>query len=54
VIGYAILRAVVEHWRGDDVERGFVIPHLLSTSQAIALVLLAAGGVLLYRSIRKE
>lgn len=51
--GYALLRLVVEHWRGDDSERGFVLPHLLSTSQAIALVLLAAAAWLLYRSTRK-
>ncbi len=51
--GYALLRLVVEHWRGDDDERGFVIPALLSTSQAIALVVLGAGAVVLYRSTRK-
>jgi phosphatidylglycerol:prolipoprotein diacylglycerol transferase len=51
--GYACLRLVVEHWRGDDVERGFVVPGLISTSQLIALALLVAGTTLLYRVIRK-
>jgi phosphatidylglycerol:prolipoprotein diacylglycerol transferase len=54
VAGYAALRLVVEHWRGDDVERGFVVPHLVSTSQAIAVVLFTAGAVLLYRSLRDK
>ena len=52
--GYALLRLVIEHWRGDDAERGFVIPHLVSTSQIIALVVLAAGVVVLYRVGRKK
>jgi len=53
VAGYAMLRFVVEHWRGDDLERGFLVAHLVSTSQAIALVLFAGGAVLLYRSVRR-
>ena len=54
VAGYALLRLVVEHWRGDDLERGYVVARLLSTSQAIALVALAAALVLLYRRRREE
>ena len=48
VAAYALLRLVDEHWRGDDAERGLVA-HGLSTSQLIALVVLAAGAALLYR-----
>lgn len=53
VAAYALLRLVVEHWRGDDLERG-VVAHLLSTSQIIALVVLAASAVVLYRVGRKK
>ena len=53
VVAYALLRLVDEHWRGDDVERGLVA-HGLSTSQLIALVVLAAGAALLYRSKRAK
>lgn len=51
--GYALLRVVVEHWRGDDVERGFVIPSVLSTSQALAVAMLAATAALFYRVTTK-
>jgi phosphatidylglycerol:prolipoprotein diacylglycerol transferase len=51
--GYALLRLVVEHWRGDDFERG-VVAHLISTSQLIALVVLAGSGALLYRLVRNK
>jgi len=50
--GYALLRLVVEHWRGDDAERG-VIAHVASTSQLVALVMLAATAALGYRLSRK-
>ncbi|MDB4971026.1 MAG: Prolipoprotein diacylglyceryl transferase [Myxococcales bacterium] len=50
--GYAILRLVVEHWRGDDVERG-VVASLLSTSQLIALAMLLLTAALWYRTTRK-
>jgi prolipoprotein diacylglyceryltransferase len=53
VAGYALLRLVVEHWRGDDLERG-VVAHLVSTSQLIAAVVLAASVALLYRVVRKK
>ena len=53
VASYALLRLVVEHWRGDDVERG-VVAHLLSTSQIIALVVLAASAALLYRVMTRK
>ena len=53
VAGYALLRLVVEHWRGDDLERG-VVAQLLSTSQLIALVVLAASGAVLYGVGRKK
>jgi phosphatidylglycerol:prolipoprotein diacylglycerol transferase len=53
VAAYALLRFVVEHWRGDDVERG-LIAHALSTSQLIALVALAASAAVLYRIVSKK
>jgi phosphatidylglycerol:prolipoprotein diacylglycerol transferase len=53
VVGYALLRLGVEHWRGDDLERG-VVAHAISTSQLIALVVLAAGAAVLYRVVRKK
>ncbi len=53
VAGYALLRLVDEHWRGDDFERG-VFGHLLSTSQAIALGVLAVSVVVLYRLKREK
>ncbi len=53
VAAYALLRLVVEHWRGDDLERG-VVAHAISTSQIIALVVLAASAALLYRVGRRK
>jgi phosphatidylglycerol:prolipoprotein diacylglycerol transferase len=53
VASYALLRFVVEHWRGDDLERG-VLAHALSTSQIIALVALAASAAVLYRIVRTK
>jgi phosphatidylglycerol:prolipoprotein diacylglycerol transferase len=50
---YAPLRFAVEHWRGDDFERGFVVPGLLSTSQAIAVVVFVAALAAAYRLTRK-
>lgn len=43
--GYAVLRFALEWLRGDDLERGFLIPGVLSTSQAIALVVLGAAAL---------
>jgi phosphatidylglycerol:prolipoprotein diacylglycerol transferase len=45
-LGYAICRVIIEFFRG-DVDRGFVFGGLLSTSQAIALVLGVASLILL-------
>jgi len=51
--GYALLRITTEGLRGDDVERGFVWPGLVSTSQAIAaLVLIAALAA--FRRVRRS
>jgi phosphatidylglycerol---prolipoprotein diacylglyceryl transferase len=48
LLGYSVLRVLVEVFRGDTI-RGFVIPGLLSTSQAIAIVVgLAAGAALVW------
>jgi len=50
VMGYAVLRSLIEVYRG-DADRGAVGP--LSTSQFIGAISLVAGGVLLYFLIRK-
>jgi phosphatidylglycerol---prolipoprotein diacylglyceryl transferase len=44
---YAVARFFLEFLRGDE-DRGFVFHHLLSTSQFIALVALAAAGAVAY------
>ncbi len=47
---YPILRSVIEVYRGDSI-RGFLIEDVLSTSQAISIVVfLAALGVAVWRS----
>jgi phosphatidylglycerol---prolipoprotein diacylglyceryl transferase len=52
LIGYSILRIFIELFRG-DIDRGFVIPNLLSTSQLIGIILiLVAIIVLIYRKRR--
>ncbi len=43
LVGYGVLRIVTELFRGDDQERGFLIPGVWSTSQTLSLVLVAAG-----------
>lgn len=50
---YAPLRFVVERWRGDDFERGFVVPGLVSTSQAIAAVVFVAAVAAIVHLARK-
>jgi phosphatidylglycerol:prolipoprotein diacylglycerol transferase len=45
---YAIFRFAIEFLRGDE-DRGFVFGHLLSTSQFIALLMLALAAVLAIR-----
>jgi phosphatidylglycerol:prolipoprotein diacylglycerol transferase len=49
---YAPLRCVVEYFRGDDI-RGFLVPEILSTSQAIGLAVLPVGILLLLRLTRR-
>jgi prolipoprotein diacylglyceryltransferase len=44
---YALLRLATEGLRGDFVERGSLVPGL-STSQALALAMLAAAAALLW------
>lgn len=50
VMGYALLRFVVEFFRGDSI-RGAVLG--ISTSQALALLLFAAAGMILFYRRRK-
>ncbi|MFM8268672.1 MAG: prolipoprotein diacylglyceryl transferase family protein, partial [Pseudomonadota bacterium] len=52
VIGYAILRFVVEGFRGDTY-RGFILGGLLSYSQLISGVLIIAASSLLVVLLRK-
>jgi phosphatidylglycerol:prolipoprotein diacylglycerol transferase len=47
VAGYALVRFASERWRGDDLERGFVVPGVLSISQAVAIATLAVAVALL-------
>src|SRR5207245_2716245 len=49
LIGYAVLRLFSEALRGDDEARGFVIGHVISTSQAIAIAILLGALVVRYR-----
>jgi phosphatidylglycerol:prolipoprotein diacylglycerol transferase len=49
LIAYAVLRLFTEALRGDDDARGFVIPGLVSTSQALAIAVLLAALVVRYR-----
>ena len=53
VVGYALLRLVVEHWRGDDLERGVVGGRSVDVA-VIALVVLAGSAAVLYRIGRKK
>ena len=48
IVLYAAARFSLEFLRGDSI-RGFVFDHLLSTSQFIALLMLAVAGVIAYR-----
>lgn len=47
LIGYAIIRTTMEHFRGDAV-RGLYFDGLLSTSQLISIAMFAIGATLLY------
>lgn len=49
---YAVARFAIEFLRGDE-DRGFVFGHLLSTSQFIAILMLALAAVLTIR-LRKQ
>ncbi|MFA4874286.1 MAG: prolipoprotein diacylglyceryl transferase [bacterium] len=50
---YAVLRAVVEFFRG-DVERGFVVEPWLSTSQFISIIMFGLGAVLYVKFWRSK
>jgi phosphatidylglycerol---prolipoprotein diacylglyceryl transferase len=49
---YGILRSISEFYRGDDLNRGFVIPGYLSTSQAISIpiIIFALYMLIFYKS----
>ena len=53
VLLYAVTRGILEIWRGDFV-RGFVVPGVLSTSQAIGLVTAIVAGVMLVVLARRQ
>lgn len=52
VLNYAIIRALVELFRG-DIERGFIMPGI-STSQGISIVMFAAALAFLFRLRRNR
>ncbi len=52
LVSYGVARFVIEFYRG-DADRGFVFGGLLSTSQAIALVMVSLGVVLILRAWRR-
>jgi phosphatidylglycerol:prolipoprotein diacylglycerol transferase len=52
LIIYAIVRSVLEIFRGDTV-RGFVIPDILSTSQLISLLVVLAS-IVYYRHLKSK
>ena len=52
LILYAIVRSVIELFRG-DLERGFVVDNVLSTSQFISL-LLVLGAIYFYVKLRRK
>lgn len=52
LIAYSIIRSVIEVFRGDSI-RGFVIDGVLSTSQFISILVIAAALVFYFRK-RKE
>ncbi len=45
---YSVVRFILEFWRGDAV-RGFIIPGVLSTSQAIGIFVALLAAVMLWR-----
>lgn len=51
--GYALLRFIVEYFRGDE-DRGYLLGTTLSVSQAIAIPLFLGSGALLFRRIRAK
>ena len=54
ILLYAITRGLIENFRGDSV-RGFLIPGVLSTSQFIGLIAVAAAvGMLVFLSRRRR
>ncbi|GBC78970.1 Prolipoprotein diacylglyceryl transferase [bacterium HR09] len=52
LVNYGVARFVIEFFRG-DADRGFVLGGLLSTSQAIALVMAPLGVFLIVRGFRQ-
>ena len=52
LILYGVCRSIAEIYRGDDLDRGFVIPGYLSTSQAISIpiVLFALYMLIFYKT----
>lgn len=50
---YSVTRSYLETLRGDSVQ-GFIIPHLLSTSQMISIVLVILAGIIYYRVHKKR
>lgn len=53
ILLYALLRLTTEQFRGDVVERKFLIPGLISTSQAVAIGMVALAAGLLWAVRRR-
>jgi phosphatidylglycerol:prolipoprotein diacylglycerol transferase len=53
IILYPILRSILELYRGDDI-RGFVVDHVLSTSQFISILWVIVAIVLWTGVLRKK
>jgi phosphatidylglycerol:prolipoprotein diacylglycerol transferase len=53
LVGYGIARFIIEFFRG-DADRGFVLGGMLSTSQAIAAVMVPVGAALLVFAHKRQ
>lgn len=50
-MSYAVLRSILEEFRGDDHERKFLIPGVISTSQAISLLVFGIALFFYYKNL---
>jgi len=50
---YSIIRFIIEIYRGDDLDRGFIIENVLSTSQFISILIFIAALLILLLRLRQ-